>query len=84
MRAILKLRWFDVRPEDTVPYPGAGYPEPRWQTLIAFRREDCVENGYIERIPRDSWRPTKSGLNVELDIRGRFASGELDLRAAYL
>lgn len=46
--------WFDVKLEDKKPYPSQSTNEPRWQTLIAWARKDCVECGLMERAERET------------------------------
>lgn len=37
--------WFAIQPEDRLPYPSQMFTsrEPRWETVIAWARKDCVE-----------------------------------------
>lgn len=79
------LKWFDLRQDDKIPYPTVQSKEPRWKTLIAFTRKDCVEDGLFEDDgTRDSWQISKNGRNVFAIFRENFASGELDCSKCYM
>ena len=56
-------RYFDVHPDDLLPYPSAITREPRWECLIAWSRKDGVERGWLFKdYERDSWQITRDGL----------------------
>lgn len=80
-----RLKWFDLRQDDKIPYPTVQSKEPRWKTMIAFTRKDCVEDKLFEDDgTRDSWQITKKGRNVFAIFREYFASGELDCTRCYM
>ncbi|MFC4994238.1 hypothetical protein [Rubritalea tangerina] len=76
-------KWFDIQLEDKKPY-ASGNTEPRWQTLIAWGRKNCVDSGYIENEVRDSWQPTKNGLNAVVMMCKAFEEKRADVRRCYL
>lgn len=81
---ISENQWFDIKPDDIRPYPGATHPEPRWHTLMSWARENCARSEFLERKPMNSWRPTQSGLNAAVYVRKAFQESFLDIRKAYL
>ncbi len=79
------LKWFDLRQEDKLRYPTVQSNEPRWKTMIAFTRKDCVEDKLFEDDgTRDSWQISKKGRNVFAMFRECFTSGELDCAKCYM
>lgn len=81
------LKWFDLRQDDKKPYPTVQSKEPRWKTLIAFTRKDCVEDEdklFEDDGSRDSWQISKNGRNVYAIFREHFASGKLDCSKCYM
>jgi hypothetical protein len=82
---IQDLKWFDLREEDKKPYPTVTTREPRWHTLIAFRRKDCYEEDLFVRDGiRDSWQISKDGLNAYAVRKSQFSSSELDCSRCYM
>ena len=79
------LKWFEMRQEDKLRYPTVQSDEPRWKTLIAFTRKDCVEDKLFEDDEcRDSWQISQNGMNEFVRLRDCFASGELDCSKCYM
>ena len=79
------LKWFDLRQDDKIPYPTVQSKEPRWKTLIAIARRDCVESNFFEdNGTRDNWQISKKGGNVFALFRENYASGELDCSKCYM
>ena len=75
--------WFDVQPEDWNPYPSQ--TEPRWHTLIAWARKDCVLRDYMfDHDENDHWEITRKGLDRFDVLRAAFATGKRDVRKCFL
>lgn len=81
---IVERGWLEIGPKDKLPYPSMESPEERWKNLVSWAREHCAQAGFIERQPRDCWRPTKIGLNEGALLRKRFMAGELNVRECYM
>jgi hypothetical protein len=74
--------WFDLRPGDWKPYDTQ--TEPRWHSMIAWARLACVHREFMfPHDENDHWEITRKGLEKIERLRGRFASGELDVRRCY-
>lgn len=80
---IKRQNWLDIQPADLKPYPSVA-TEPRWQTLLSWARENLAISDYIDRSSRNSWRPTKVGINKSVEIKRLYASGALDVRECYM
>jgi hypothetical protein len=79
------LKWFDFQTEDRLPYPSARTREPRWHTLIAFRRKDCCDEAlFIQDGCRDSWQISNDGANAYAVRKAQFAAGQLDCSKCYI
>jgi hypothetical protein len=78
--------WFDIQPEDKIPYPSNKYTskEPRWITSVAWARKDAVERGLMHRGARNDWDLTAQGLNTFTAIRKACCDGGLDPSRCYL
>ncbi len=75
--------WFDLRPEDWKPYESQ--TEPRWHSMIAWARLDCVNRDLMfHHDENDHWEITRKGLDKFEQLKGRFSAGELDVRRCYL
>jgi hypothetical protein len=81
---ITSHRYFDVQQEDLEPYPKAATREPRWHTLIAWARKDCLVAGYLMEGERDAWAITRDGVKEFADSQEKFRSGILDARRCYM
>lgn len=82
---IEKLKWFDLRAEDKTSYPTVTTREPRWHTLIAFRRKDCYEEElFVKDGCRDSWQISKDGLNAYAVRKAQFSAGKFDCSQCYM
>ncbi len=77
-------RYFDVKQEDMEPYPKAATREPRWHTLIAWARKDCLVAGFLMEGERDAWAITRDGVKEFGDAQEKFRSGVLDARKCYM
>ena len=79
------LKWFNLRQEDKLPYPTVQSKEPRWKTLVAFTRKDCVEHNLFDNDEcYDSWQISKDGRNIYTEFREAYAAGELDCSKCYM
>jgi len=75
--------WFDLRPEDWKPLDSQA--EPRWHTMIAWARMDCVHRDLMfHHDENDHWEITRKGLDKFEQLRSRFSREELDVRRCYL
>ena len=74
---IRERHWFDIHPEDLLPYPSCCTNEPRWQTLIAWGRKDSVVAGLMFDHRRDEWELTRDGIDRFTGLRARYRTGEL-------
>ena len=81
---IQEKNWFDLCAEDKIPYKSQGGEEPRWMTLIAWARKDCVDLGLMEFDQRDSWSATKNGLNLAAELPAYCHRGEYELWRCFL
>lgn len=78
---------FALAPEDEKPYPSVsaiGGDEPRWNTLVAFARQDCMDRGWMAEKARNQWRISDLGRQVISKSRERATGGLLDVRHGYL
>ena len=74
--------WLNIAPADIPPY--ASTSEPRWHTALSFARENLAGAGYLDRSIKDSWAPTREGINSAVGVVRDFASGTLDVRQCFL
>jgi hypothetical protein len=75
--------WFDIQADDWNPYPSQ--TEPKWHTMIAWARKDCVERGWMfDHDELDSWEATRSGLKLFEKYAPQFETAELDVSKCYL
>lgn len=83
---ISEKRWWWLHPEDSAPYPSQNLTsrEPRWQTLIAWARNDGVERKLVLNEGHDSWEATTEGLNIVPKVKSALRSGQVDVRECYL
>lgn len=77
------LGWFDIQPEDRLPYPSQP-SEPRWKTLLAWARKNGSDGGLVRSVVRDEWIGSKEGFNVFPEAKQLFQSGEWDVTKCYL
>jgi hypothetical protein len=82
-------RWnlFAFAEEDRKPYPSVqkqGGDEPRWNTLVAFARQDCVDRNWMEERSRNQWLISNLGKEVIQKTRERCAKGEISVQHGYL
>jgi hypothetical protein len=86
--ARLRRRYlFAFAEEDKRPYPSnfeKGVYEPRWITLVAFARQDCVDSNWMSDRKPDKWRITEEGRTVLGAFQQQCSSGALDVRHGYL
>jgi hypothetical protein len=76
---------FEIQQDDWVPYPTQ--TEPKWHTMIAWARKDCVMRGrewMFDHDEADHWEATRRGLDVFQKFARKFQTGELDVRRCYL
>lgn len=84
IEVIRSKRWFQITSEDRLPYPSVKSREPRWETLIAWARKDCVESNLMLKDGiRDSWQISKEGENMVTEAKAAFASQQLDVRECF-
>lgn len=77
-------KWFNLEDEDKIPYKSQQGVEPRWKTLIAWSRKDCVDLGFMESDVTDSWLAKKEGLNLVVRLKSRCESGEFEVGRCFL
>ncbi len=83
LQHIQQRHYFDIQPDDLQPYPTQ--LEPKWHTMIAWARKDCVLRDFMfDHDERDSWEITRNGITVFEKFRSRFSDGTLDVRRCYL
>lgn len=78
---------FALADEDERPYPSqraAGGDEPRWNTLVAFARQDCVDRAWMHPRADNQWRISELGRQIMGVTKDRFATGKLEVRHGYL
>lgn len=78
---------FAFADEDRKPYPSVkekGGDDPRWITLVAFARLDCVERKWMDERGRDQWRISDVGRQILEKLKIRSADGTIDVRHGYL
>lgn len=77
--------WFEIQPDDKAPYKSGGTSEPRWHTLIAWARKNCIESNFFEVDGiRDSWKISKDGINFANVLLKQFRSRDVDVTKCYL
>lgn len=74
--------YYDVTKHDLPPYKNQN--EPKYHTLLAWARKDCVLRDAILNNERDAWALSRIGRSKLENIRRRFANGEWDVRRCYL
>jgi hypothetical protein len=80
---ITRLSYYEVTRHDLPPY--LGQSEPKYHTLLAWARKDCVDRNLILNDEVNAWALTpREGHETTARISKRFASGELDVRKCYL
>jgi hypothetical protein len=79
---IRQRRYLDIRPEDLESY--VTQTEPRWNTDIAFRRKDAVEEGLLFNNQRDCWELTRDGIESLEKVKRACATKKYDVRKCYL
>ena len=85
IRYIARENFFQLAAEDIPPYPSVVTREPRWHTLIAFARKDCVVDGWFAgHDENDSWEITRDGLAKLDEWRNFFRTGRWDVRRCYI
>jgi hypothetical protein len=87
IRCINMWNLFAFAEEDRKPYPSVlerGRDEPRWNTLVAFARQDCVDRKWMEERSNNQWLISSLGKQVLHKTRERCANGELSVRYGYL
>jgi len=78
---IRQRRYLDIRPEDLESY--VTQTEPRWNTDIAFRRKDGVEEGLLFNNQRDCWELTRDGIESLEKVKKACAAKKYDVRKCY-
>lgn len=58
--------------------------EPKYHTLLAWARKDCVERNLILDHERDAWALSREGRRKIEEIHRVFSKGEYDVRKCYL
>jgi hypothetical protein len=83
---IASRKWFALEPEDTLPYRSNRFTsqEPRWITLIAWSRKDCVEHGLLIKGGFNNWDTTPQGFNTFAGISKACRDALLDVKRCYL
>lgn len=78
---------FAYADEDWKPYPSVkekGGDDPRWTTLVAFARLDCVKREWMEERGRDQWRISTLGKQILGKLKTRCCESAVDVRHGYL
>lgn len=78
---------FAFADEDLKPYPSVaekGGDEPRWMTLVAFARQDCVDRAWMAERGRNQWCISATGKDLITNLLTRCASTQHDVRHGYL
>ena len=83
---IRERRWFDIQPEDRLPYPSTRHTthEHRWITIIAWARKDAVENHLMHTGIRNNWDLNGQGLDLFAGIAKACRESRIDVRRCYL
>jgi len=78
--------WFDIQPEDRLPYPSNRYTskEARWITVIAWARKDSVERNLMHKGSFNDWQLTTEGLNAFSQIAKACREGLANVSRCYL
>jgi hypothetical protein len=64
--------YFNLQPDDWEPYPTQ--TEPRWHTMIAWSRKDCVDRDLMfDHDENDHWEIARKGLDQFEKFRAGFA-----------
>ena len=79
---IRQRQYLVIRPEDLESY--ITQTEPRWNTDIAFRRKDGVEEGLLFNNQRDCWELTRDGIESLEKVKIACATKKYDVRKCYL
>ena len=78
---IEKSNWFAISPVHRTPYRSKverGQKEPRWKTMIAFARKDCILQGHLcDTTIRDWWEITTKGLRTCHNLLQHVAQGHV-------
>jgi hypothetical protein len=83
LRQIQQSHFLDIQPEDWQPYESQS--EPKWHTMIAWARKECVIREYkFDHDEKDSWGVTRNGITVFEKFRSRSTDGILDVRRCFL
>ena len=83
---VRRKQWFAIQQEDWLPYPSQKYTshEPRWMTVLAWARKDCVERALMPKQPRNEWQPTHEGLDLYAAAMRGGREHVLDVRRCFL
>ncbi len=76
--------FFDVRPEDRLPYPAALDADPRWEALLKWASKVCIEGGCMREEDSGSWRITEAGQQLYKQCVELFGNGSWNIRRCYL
>ena len=79
-------RWFDIQPEDRLPYPSNKLTskEPRWMTIIAWARKDGVQHRLMHKGGFNDWDLNAEGLDSFGIIARACRDARIDVRRCYL
>jgi hypothetical protein len=85
---IEKANWFAISQIHRTPYRSKverGQTEPRWKTMIAFARKDCVLQGHLlDTRVRDWWEITTKGLRTCHNLLQHVAQDHVEFRRCNL
>ena len=76
--------FFDLHPEDRLPYPAAPDSEPRWEALLTWASKVCIKGGCMREDESGSWHITDEGRSLHAQCVEQFGNGVWDISRCYL
>jgi len=78
--------WFDFKPEDSLPYPANVLlsREPRWITVMAWARQDCVDHKLINNDGHNNWDISGNGQSKFAVIAKSAGEDLIEVRECFL
>ena len=74
---------YEITRHDLPPYDNQS--EPKYHTLLAWARKDCVESEWlIDTDERDAWQLARDGREILERTITRYRTGNLSVRKCYL
>jgi len=81
---IAERNYFEMAPEDRLPFPTAIQPEARWELLMGDVVPACVQGGGILETEEGSWELTAEGADLYSQTVDRFRDGTFDAHRCFL